>query len=74
MLDIWETIRGTRLADTLTRELPKLTVKKKQRIAPVDDYSGVLQLGSALDKDKRIITSIPVDGHTYVVLEGEKKI
>lgn len=37
-MTFWDTVRGTRLADTLTRELPKLTKKrdKKQKIMVLD--------------------------------------
>lgn len=72
MLDFWETVRGARLADTLTRELPRLTAKKKQRIMLVDDNDDLQELKKALEKGERVITSISVEGHTYVILEKEE--
>lgn len=32
MLNFWDTVRGTKLADVLTRELPRLTTPKKQEM------------------------------------------
>ena len=71
MLNFWETVRGTRLADTLIRELPKLAAKNKQRIMLVNDSESVMDLREALEDGERIVTSFQIGDSTYVVLEKE---
>lgn len=70
-MDFWQTIRGVELAETLIRNLPKLTAKKIQRIMTVDNSEDLEKLQEALKSGERIVTSISVDGHTHVVLEKD---
>lgn len=70
-MDFWQTIRGVELAETLIRNLPKLTAKKIQRIMAVDNSEDLEKLQEALKSGERVVTSISVDGHTHVVLEKD---
>lgn len=70
-MDFWQTIRGVELAETLIRNLPKLTAKKIQRIMTVDNSEDLEKLQEALKSGERVVTSISVDGHTHVVLEKD---
>ena len=72
MVSFWETVRGTRLADVLTRELPKLTAKKEQHIVQVLDHEDLADLEKSLEKGARVVTSFVLEGTTYVIVEVEE--
>lgn len=51
----WDTIRGTRLADTLIRELPKLTERRKQHAVTYDkDESLADTINYMIDTGKQV--------------------
>ena len=67
-MNFWETIRGVRLADTLTRELPKLTDEKRQFVVNAygfDHLNDVIH--KKLEKGNSLVTVISKDENYIVV-------
>ena len=60
---------GMRLADVLTRELPKLNEKKAQRLMRIENESDIEGLQKAIEAGERVVASMPVRNTTFVVLE-----
>lgn len=72
-LSFWETRRGTQLADTLIRHLPKLTGKVKQEVFTCDKLgpdpakSVANTIRQLIDDHYTIEQVVPVD-NTYVII------
>ena len=67
-MNFWETIRGVRLADTLIRELPKLTAEKRQYVVNVhgfEDLNDVIR--ENLEKGNLLVNVISKD-EDYIVV------
>lgn len=64
----WETMRGQRLADVLTRELPKLT-KNKQYTESMTDDKVHLFLEERVAAGDRYINHFSFNGTTTVIME-----
>lgn len=70
MLTFWDTVRGTRLADTLIRELPKLTKERKQETIRVLSGVSVADVVEVKIKEgKRYVTQIPAGEDVLVIFE-----
>ena len=70
-LTFWDTVRGTRLADTLIRELPKLTGKKHQIVEmySADNLIAVKkEMEKKLEEGYTIDQMIPTLNHSYFVI------
>lgn len=70
MLSFWDTVRGRDLAETLIRELPKLTGRKKQEIVRLSQDDAVSYIEDKIFSGKaRVVTSYSWNDETFVVLE-----
>lgn len=70
-LIFWDTVRGTRLADTLIRNLPKLTEKKHQIVEmySADNLIAVKkEMEKKLEEGYTIDQMIPTLNHSYFVI------
>lgn len=68
-INFWETIRGTRLADTLIRELPKLTKAKTQYTETMPDNDVHSFLENRIGSGDRYVAHFKNDGYTTVIME-----
>ena len=67
----WETIRGTRLADTLIKELPKLTKQKKQYTETIPDHDVHTFLEERTGAGDRYVAHFTNGGFTTVIMEKQ---
>lgn len=68
-MDFWNTIIGNRLANTLVKELPKLTEKKAQYTATMNDNLVQQYITVEVSAGNRYIGHFSHAGKTTVIME-----